>query len=59
VRGTIASIIPLGPNARVDLAYGALHLEALVDRERLAELGLAPGQPCAINITRAHIFKAA
>jgi hypothetical protein len=30
----------------------------LIDREHLAELGLAAGQPCAITIARAHIFRA-
>jgi len=55
----IDSIVALGPNARVDLAYGDQRIEALIDRERLAELGLIVGQSCAISITRAHIFKAA
>jgi sulfate transport system ATP-binding protein len=54
----IDSIIALGPTARVDLAYDGQLLEALIDREQLAELELAVGQPCAITITRAHIFRA-
>jgi sulfate transport system ATP-binding protein len=54
---TIDSIIPLGPNARVDLTYGEQKLEVLIERERLQELGLTVGDTCAITITRAHIFK--
>jgi sulfate transport system ATP-binding protein len=57
-RAEIDSIIALGPTARVDLAYDGQLLEALIDREHLAELGLAAGQPCAITIARAHIFRA-
>jgi sulfate transport system ATP-binding protein len=57
-RATIDSIVALGPTARIDLAYGDQRLEALIDRERLAELDLAIGQACAISITRAHIFRA-
>jgi len=57
-RATIDSIVPLGPTARVDLAYGEERLEVLVDRERLAELGLVVGDPCAVTITRAHVFRA-
>ncbi len=56
-RATIESIVALGPTARVDLTYGDQRLEALVDRERLSELGLVTGDPCAISITRAHVFK--
>jgi sulfate transport system ATP-binding protein len=57
-RATIDSIVPLGPTARVDLAYGEERLEVLVDRERLLELGLVVGDPCAVTITRAHVFRA-
>jgi hypothetical protein len=57
-RAIIDSVVALGPNARLDLAYDGFHLEALVDRDTLAELGLAAGQPCAISIARAHVFKA-
>jgi sulfate transport system ATP-binding protein len=57
-KAVIDSIVALGPNARVDLAYDGQRIEALVDREHLAELGLAVGQTCAITITRAHVFKA-
>jgi sulfate transport system ATP-binding protein len=57
-RAIIDSVVALGPNARLDLAYDGFHLEALVDRDALAELGLAAGQPCAISIARAHVFKA-
>ncbi len=57
-RGIIDSIVALGPTARVDLAYGEQRLEVLVDRERLAELGLVVGDPCAVTITRAHVFRA-
>ena len=56
-RATIDSIVALGPTARVDLAYGEQRLEALVDRERLAELGLGVGDLCALTITRAHVFR--
>ena len=58
-RATIDSIVALGPSARVDLAFGEDRLEALIDRERLAELGLSVGDPCAITITRAHVFRSA
>jgi sulfate transport system ATP-binding protein len=54
----IDSIVALGPSARVDLALGEQRLEVLVDRERLAELGLAVGDHCAVTITRAHVFRA-
>jgi sulfate transport system ATP-binding protein len=57
-RATIDSIVALGPTARVDLAYGEQRLEVMVDREHLAELGLVVGDPCAVTITRAHIFRA-
>jgi sulfate transport system ATP-binding protein len=57
-RATIDSIVALGPTARVDLAYGEQRLEVLVDRERLTELGLVVGDPCAVTITRAHVFRA-
>ncbi len=56
---TIDSIVSLGPSARVDLAYDGHRLEALVDREHLADLDLSVGQLCAISITRAHVFRAA
>ncbi|HLG87420.1 MAG TPA: TOBE-like domain-containing protein [Alphaproteobacteria bacterium] len=58
-RATIDSIVALGPDARVDLAYDGQRIEVLIDRERLAELGLNVGEPCAISILRAHVFKAA
>jgi sulfate transport system ATP-binding protein len=58
-KATIDSIVALGPSARVDLAFGDDRLEALIDRERLAELGLSVGDDCAITITRAHVFKSA
>jgi sulfate transport system ATP-binding protein len=54
----IDSIVALGPSARVDLAFGEQRLEVLVDRERLAELGLDVGDHCAVTITRAHVFRA-
>ena len=57
-QATIDSIVALGPTARVDLAYGEHRLEVLVDRERLVELGLVIGDPCAVTITRAHVFRA-
>jgi sulfate transport system ATP-binding protein len=57
-QATIDSIVALGPTARVDLAFGKERLEVLVDRERLAELGLVVGDPCAVTITRAHVFRA-
>jgi sulfate transport system ATP-binding protein len=57
-QATIDSIVALGPTARVDLAYGEQRLEVLVDRERLVELGLVVGDPCAVTITRAHVFRA-
>jgi sulfate transport system ATP-binding protein len=58
-RGTIDSIIALGPSARVDLTLGGNRLEVLIDREELAGLGLVVGDPCAITISRAHVYKAA
>jgi sulfate transport system ATP-binding protein len=58
-RATVDSIVALGPNARVDLDYGGHRLEALIDREDLAALGLAAGDICAIGFSRAHIFKTA
>ena len=57
-RATVDSIVALGPTARVDLAFGEERLEVLIDRERLAELGLVVGDPCAVTITRAHVFRA-
>jgi sulfate transport system ATP-binding protein len=57
-RAVIDGIVALGPTARVDLAYGEQRLEVMVDRERLAELGLVVGDPCAVTITRAHVFRA-
>ncbi len=57
-QATIDSIVALGPTARVDLAYGEQRLEVLVDRERLVDLGLVVGDPCAVTITRAHVFRA-
>jgi sulfate transport system ATP-binding protein len=54
---TIDSIIALGPTARVDLHFGAGRLEVLIDREELNGLGLVVGDPCAITITRAHVYK--
>lgn len=56
-RATIDSIVALGPNARIDLAYGEHRLEALIDREKLSELGLTVGETCAISFSRAHVFK--
>ncbi|HTJ63262.1 MAG TPA: sulfate/molybdate ABC transporter ATP-binding protein [Alphaproteobacteria bacterium] len=53
----IDSIIALGPSARVDLTFGDGHLEVLIDREELSGLGLAVGDPCAITIRRAHVYK--
>jgi sulfate transport system ATP-binding protein len=58
-RATIDAIVSLGPDARVDLAYEGHRLEAMVDRERLAELGLVAGEICSISIARAHVFRAA
>jgi sulfate transport system ATP-binding protein len=55
----IDSIVALGPHARIDLAYDGHRLEAVIDREELAALGLDVGQLCAIDITRAHVFRAA
>ena len=56
-RATIESIVALGPDARVDLAFAGQRLEALIDREKLVELGLRAGEACTINILRAHIFR--
>ena len=56
-RAVIDSIVALGPTARVDLAFGEQRLEVLVDREHLLELGLVVGDPCAVTITRAHVFR--
>jgi sulfate transport system ATP-binding protein len=56
-RATIDSIIALGPTARVDLSFGSGRLEVLIDREELTGLGLAVGDPCAVTITRAHVYK--
>jgi sulfate transport system ATP-binding protein len=56
-RATVDSIIALGPTARVDLTFGDNRLEVLIDREELGGLGLAVGDPCAITITRAHVYK--
>ncbi len=57
-RATVDSIIALGPTARVDLTFDDQRLEVLIDREELGDLGLSVGDPCAITITRAHVYKA-
>jgi sulfate transport system ATP-binding protein len=57
-RATVDSIIALGPTARVDLTFDDQRLEVLIDREELGDLGLRVGDPCAITISRAHVYKA-
>ena len=58
-RGRIEAIVPLGPDARVDVAYEGHRLEVRIDRESLAQLMLAPGEACVVSIARAHVFRAA
>ncbi|MBP2308227.1 sulfate ABC transporter ATP-binding protein [Azospirillum melinis] len=52
----ISGIHVVGPDARIDIDLAGLSLEAEMDRERLATLGIAAGDRCAIHIDRARVF---
>ncbi|PWC80872.1 sulfate ABC transporter ATP-binding protein [Azospirillum sp. TSH100] len=52
----ISGIHVVGPDARIDIDLAGLTLEAEMDRERLATLGIAAGDRCAIHIDRARVF---
>ncbi|KAA0592447.1 sulfate transport system ATP-binding protein [Azospirillum lipoferum] len=52
----ISGIHVVGPDARIDIDLAGLTLEAEMDRERLATLGIVAGDRCAIHIDRARVF---
>ena len=52
----ISGIHVVGPDARIDIDLAGLALEAEMDRERLATLGIAAGDRCAVHIDRARVF---
>ncbi|WP_083897062.1 sulfate/molybdate ABC transporter ATP-binding protein [Azospirillum sp. B506] len=52
----ISGIHVVGPDARIEIDLAGLSLEAEMDRERLATLGIAAGDRCAVHIDRARVF---
>ncbi|CBS88785.1 sulfate/molybdate ABC transporter ATP-binding protein [Azospirillum lipoferum] len=54
--GRISGIHVVGPDARIEIDLAGLALEAEMDRERLATLGIAAGDRCAVHIDRARVF---
>ncbi len=54
----VAAVLTLGATARIDLTLPGVTLEAAVDRERLAALGLASGVRCAVRLEGARVFPA-
>ncbi|CAO3409504.1 sulfate/molybdate ABC transporter ATP-binding protein [Azospirillum largimobile] len=54
--GRISGIHVVGPDARIEIDLAGLALEAEMDRERLATLGIVAGDRCAIHIDRARVF---
>ncbi|WP_434622976.1 sulfate/molybdate ABC transporter ATP-binding protein [Azospirillum sp. B2RO_4] len=52
----ISGIHVVGPDARIDIDLAGLALEAEMDRERLATLGIVAGDRCAVHIDRARVF---
>ena len=54
--GRISGIHVVGPDARIEIDLAGLALEAEMDRERLATLGITAGDRCAVHIDRARVF---
>ncbi|KAA0575872.1 sulfate ABC transporter ATP-binding protein [Azospirillum sp. B21] len=54
--GRISGIHVVGPDARIEIDLAGLALEAEMDRERLATLGIVAGDRCAVHIDRARVF---
>lgn len=55
--GTISALIPGAVNCEVKLLLpGSRTLSAVVTHESVAELGLAPGQPCTALIKASHVI---
>ena len=52
----ISGIHVVGPDARIEIDLAGLALEAEMDRERLATLGIVAGDRCAVHIDRARVF---
>ena len=52
----ISGIHVVGPDARIEIDLAGLALEAEMDRERLATLGITAGDRCAVHIDRARVF---
>jgi len=55
--GQVRLIHTIGPSARMELDLNGIALEAVMDRERLRDLGLSVGDRCAINLPRVRIFE--
>ena len=55
--GKVRLIHTIGPSARMELDLNGIALEAVMDRERLRDLGLSVGDRCAINLPRVRIFE--
>jgi sulfate transport system ATP-binding protein len=53
----VRSILPIGPDARLDLEHESGHIEALVPRESLDAAGIGVGSRCAVRIARARVFR--
>ena len=56
--GRVTRIYVVGPGARIDLDLAGVALEAALDRERLAALGLNEGDSCLVSLDRARVFAA-
>ncbi|WP_372399294.1 sulfate ABC transporter ATP-binding protein [Azospirillum sp. HJ39] len=52
----ISGIHVIGPDARIEIELAGLALEAEMDRERLASLGIVAGDRCSIHVDRARVF---
>ena len=55
--GQVRTVHTIGPTARMELDLNGLALEAVMDRERLRELGLSAGDRCTIHLPRVRIFE--
>ncbi|HYE52306.1 MAG TPA: sulfate ABC transporter ATP-binding protein [Azospirillaceae bacterium] len=56
-RARLRSLHTAGPLARLELEFAGRSLEAEMPRERLADLGLAPGSECAVDFRHARVFR--
>lgn len=54
--GRVARIHVVGPEARIDLELDRVMVEAALDRERLAALGLNEGMVCRVSLERSRVF---